>query len=85
MHNAIRKLESVCEKHHIESISEAALRWIVYHSILDGDKGDAVILGGSRISMVDSNSKKLNKGSIPAEVVEVIEEIWRNVEEVAPR
>ncbi|GIZ48275.1 hypothetical protein CKM354_001134300 [Cercospora kikuchii] len=63
-----------------------AYRWILFHSKLDAQKGDAVIVGASRPAQLEqtlellSASKPLEQG-----VVEKIDVLWKLVEAEAPR
>ena len=36
-------------------VPEAALRWILNHSALDGSRGDSVILGASKVEQVHNS------------------------------
>ncbi|KAK3642205.1 hypothetical protein LTR56_001184 [Elasticomyces elasticus] len=62
----------------------AALRWCVYHSILDERSGDAVIVGASSITQLEDNSKITEEGRLPAALVKVIEDMWPSIQAVAP-
>lgn len=50
----------------------AALRWTAYHSQLDHDKGDAIIIGSSSPAQLSSNLDTIDEGPLPQEVVEAI-------------
>ncbi|KAI0147113.1 hypothetical protein GGR57DRAFT_266439 [Xylariaceae sp. FL1272] len=43
-HAAVRKMGTLCDAHDI-AIADAALRWPMHHSLLDGVHGDGVIIG----------------------------------------
>ncbi|KAK5724397.1 hypothetical protein LTR15_004442 [Elasticomyces elasticus] len=62
----------------------AALRWCVYHSILDERNGDAVIVGASSITQLEDNLKITEEGRLPAALVKVIEDVWPSIQVVAP-
>lgn len=80
-HDAVWRLDESVSKHGI-SIPDAAIRWMYYHSILE--KGDGIILGGSRIEQIQDNVKGIQAGSLPDDVVQTIEEIWEGIKGVAP-
>ncbi|OIW31723.1 Aldo/keto reductase [Coniochaeta ligniaria NRRL 30616] len=73
-HEAIGRLLAVLRPEDI-SPTEAALRWICYHSAL-GEK-DGVILGASRLEQVKQNAEHVKKGPLPEAVVKEIEEVWK--------
>jgi len=54
--------------------TEAALRWICYHSALG--EGDGIILGASRLEQVRQNAEDVEKGPLPEAVVREIEGVW---------
>jgi aflatoxin B1 aldehyde reductase len=57
--------------------TEAALRWVVFHSLL-GD-GDAVIIGASSEEQVVSSMETIGRGPLDEEVVKVVEQVWEDV------
>lgn len=81
MHTAIKELESITQEANL-SITEAALRWIFYHSALD--KNDGVILGGSKPRYPEQNIADMSKGPLPKSVVDRLDKIWGVVENAAP-
>ncbi|KAI9716595.1 MAG: hypothetical protein M1828_007628 [Chrysothrix sp. TS-e1954] len=75
---AFAKLRDVCGRFGVGTL-EAGLRWIFWHSALG--EGDGVILGASRDEQVTLNVESVMKGPLPGEVVTVIEEVWRDLED----
>jgi aflatoxin B1 aldehyde reductase len=74
---ALQVIEAAIEQHGLTMI-ETALRWTVHHSglrIKDGN--DGIIIGVSSVAQLESNLNDLEKGPLPAEVVEAMEEAWR--------
>ncbi|KAF2272826.1 aflatoxin b1-aldehyde reductase [Westerdykella ornata] len=65
------------------STAEAASRWVMHHSALRKEHGDAVIIGASSAAQLEENLVNLEKGPLPAELVEAFEEAWRQVKGVA--
>ena len=45
---AVDVIKTAAEKHGITS-TEAAYRWLAYHSMLDGNRGDAILIGASKL------------------------------------
>ncbi|KAF8476140.1 putative aldehyde reductase [Kalaharituber pfeilii] len=64
---------------------ELAFRWVLFHSVLDGAKGDALIFGPSRMGQFEQTLKLLKEAKpLPEPLVAKIDEIWEIVKEVAP-
>ncbi|KAF6820436.1 aldehyde reductase [Colletotrichum sojae] len=59
---------------------EMAYRWVAFHSPLDRARGDAMIIGASKLEQLREIVQWLGKGPLPAEVVEKIENVWRIVQ-----
>jgi aflatoxin B1 aldehyde reductase len=57
----------------------AALRWITWHSQLDAQLGDALIVGASSQQQLKDSLDALEQGPLPDALVEVIEDIWRDL------
>ncbi|KAK6525324.1 hypothetical protein TWF694_005467 [Orbilia ellipsospora] len=47
---------------------ECALRWLVHHSALKKDLGDAIIIGVSSLNHLESNLQDVEKGPLPEDV-----------------
>lgn len=56
--------------------AECALRWMMHHSELDAELGDAVIIGASSKKHLEENLIDLEKGPLPEEVVQALDEAW---------
>ena len=72
LHDAIRELHSVCQSNNV-TLAEVSLRWLVYHSKLR--KEDAVILGASKISQIESNIKDIRQGPLSEQLLKAVEEL----------
>lgn len=73
--NAINEIKSVSEKHDI-NIAEAVYRWLAYHSMLNPERGDGIIIGASTNRQLLQNISYINRGSLPDDVVKAIEDAW---------
>ncbi len=51
---AVEQLKAVCSSYSL-SLTEASLRWLRLHSALNGEAGDAIILGGSSMAQIEQN------------------------------
>ncbi|KAJ6583990.1 NADP-dependent oxidoreductase domain-containing protein [Mycena vulgaris] len=58
--------------------SEAALRWLAHHSVLKKEFGDAVIVGAGSVKHLEENLEALDKGPLPADVVEALDAGWEH-------
>ncbi|KAI0851994.1 Aldo/keto reductase [Daldinia vernicosa] len=76
-HNAVRKLLEAIEPLGIKP-SEAALRWLAYHSVL-GEK-DGIILGATKVEQVKQNIEDIGRGPLPREIVGVIDAIGEAID-----
>ncbi|KAK4233451.1 NADP-dependent oxidoreductase domain-containing protein [Achaetomium macrosporum] len=73
---ALQTVEQAVEKAGLTMI-ETALRWVVHHSALKvTDGNDGVIIGVSSVQQLDQNLTDLEKGPLPEEVVQALDEAW---------
>ena len=76
--DALKLVEDVAQKHSL-TLLEIALRWTVHHSELKTRvKGgnDGVIIGVSSFGQLESNLADLEKGPLPDEVVQALDDAW---------
>nr|XP_020637636.1 aflatoxin B1 aldehyde reductase member 2-like [Pogona vitticeps] len=66
------------------SLTCAALRWIYHHSKLQGDRGDAVIIGMSNMEQLQENLRGSEEGPLQPQVVEAFDQAWRLVAHDCP-
>ena len=85
---AMENLKELLQNNHPNeniSIPEAAFRWIYNHSQLDGEKGDCVVLGASRLDQLEMNLKySACDGVLAKPVVEFFEEWWSSTKHLCP-
>ena len=72
---AVEVIKAAAEKHGISSI-EATYRWLAYHSMLDGARGDAILIGASKLSHLQQNIKTVQGGPLPEDVVAAFDAAW---------
>ena len=60
------------------SVIEAAYRWLAHHSMLKGDRGDAVIIGASKLDRLRQNIETLRGGPLPDDMLPVMEQAWKH-------
>ena len=74
--DAVALLKAVCEKHGITT-AEATYRWMMNHSMLRADRGDAVIIGASKLNHLLQNMEAVKAGPLPEDIVEAFEHAWQ--------
>lgn len=74
---ALSIIEPVVEKHGLTLI-ETALRWVHHHSALNVGNGgrDGILVGVSSFGQLETNLKDLQKGPLPEEVVQALDQAW---------
>ncbi|KAJ5865841.1 Drug/metabolite transporter [Penicillium rubens] len=74
---ALSIIEPVVEKHGL-TLLETALRWVRHHSALRMDNGgrDGVLVGVSSFAQLETNLADLQKGPLPEEVVQALDQAW---------
>lgn len=75
---ALAHIEPVVEKHNLTML-ETALRWCRHHSALKmaPEGNDGIIIGVSSQQQLEGNLKDIEKGPLPQEVVEALDEAWK--------
>ena len=74
---ALRLVEAAVAKHEGLGMAETALRWMVHHSQLRiRDGNDGIIIGASSLAQLESNLDSVEKGPLPADVVQALDEAW---------
>eukprot|EP01112_Ceratiomyxa_fruticulosa_P019016 TRINITY_DN6159_c0_g1_i1.p1 TRINITY_DN6159_c0_g1~~TRINITY_DN6159_c0_g1_i1.p1 ORF type:complete len:363 (+),score=79.11 TRINITY_DN6159_c0_g1_i1:110-1090(+) len=71
-------------KSHNLTTTEVPLRWLQHHSQLNNLHGDALIVGASSPSQLETNLSELKKGPLSQEVVDFLEKIWATLKPDAP-
>ena len=80
---AASHVQDEAQKHGLTGQS-AALRWILHHSALSAEHGDAIIIGASSLQQLEENLKICNGGLLPDDMVKVIDEVWKSAKPLAP-
>ena len=73
--DAVELIKAAAAAHGISSI-EATYRWLAYHSMLRGDRGDAILVGASKLHHLEQNMATVKAGPLPQDVVEAFEKAW---------
>lgn len=81
--DAVKVIEKSIEKHGI-TIIEATYRWMAYHSMLNGERGDGILIGASKLHHLKQNMSSLKAGPLPDDVVDAFETAWQLTKENSP-
>lgn len=80
-------ISELLAQHHPDekiTVPGAAFRWIFNHSLLDGSKGDAVVLGASRLEQLSENLELTKAGPLHQDVVNFMEDWWKSTKHLCP-
>lgn len=80
---ALQVIQNACKKHQLTSI-EATYRWLANHSMLDERRGDAIIIGASRLNHLIQNMEAAKAGPLPEEMTDAFEKAWSIARPDAP-
>ena len=81
-HEAMRKVLQATKASGVES-AEAAIRWLLYHSKLDGANGDAVIIGPKSAAQLEQYVKASKAGPLPEALSQQLDVVYDIVKEDA--
>lgn len=73
--DAVDLIKTAAEKNGITSI-EATYRWLAYHSMLNEERGDAILIGASKLNHLIQNMETVKAGPLPEDVVEAFQQAW---------
>lgn len=73
--DAVELLKEICFKYKI-SLVEATYRWLAYHSMLNVSRGDAILIGASKINHLQQNMASVKSGPLPNEILDVFNRAW---------
>lgn len=74
--DAVEIIKDACKKEHT-TIIEATYRWLAYHSMLNEKRGDAIIIGASKLNHLKQNMNALRAGKLPESLTAAFEEAWQ--------
>lgn len=73
--DAVNLIRNAAEKNGITSI-EATYRYLAYHSMLSGERGDAILIGASKLDHLRQNMATVKAGPLPQDIIDAFEEAW---------
>lgn len=74
--DAVDIVKSACASFGITTV-EATYRWMAYHSMLQEDRGDAIIIGASKLNHLIQNLGTMEAGPLPLEIQDAFEKAWK--------
>lgn len=74
--DAVKIIKFACDKEGL-SIIDATYRWLANHSMLNAERGDAIIIGASKVNHLVQNMEAVKAGPLPKSVVEAFEQAWQ--------
>lgn len=81
--SAAGKGQAAAEKHGLSGHA-VALRWVLHHSALSRGRGDGMIVGARTLEQLKDNLDACDAGPLPQDLFDVVDDIWPDVEPVAP-
>ena len=73
---AVEVLKATCEKEGISTV-EATYRWMAHHSMLRDNRGDAIIIGASKLNHLIQNMETMEAGPLSENVLNAFEQAWK--------
>lgn len=73
--DAVNLIKATVKKHGISTV-EATYRWLAYHSMLNSDRGDAILIGASKLSHLIQNMNAVKAGPLHEEITAAFEQAW---------
>lgn len=74
--DAVDLIREACGRAGITMI-EGTYRWMAYHSMLKAERGDAIIIGASKLEHLRQNIHAVSEGPLPEKVVEAFASAWK--------
>ncbi|KAF9955945.1 hypothetical protein BGZ72_003262 [Mortierella alpina] len=82
--DAVDVLKHVCEPHGLDLV-QVAFDWLQFHSKMNAERGDGIIIGASSLKHTVQNLEALKKGRpLPKDVLEALDRCWDITRESSP-
>lgn len=73
--DAVEVIKAATEKEGM-TVIEATYRWLAHHSMLNADRGDAILIGASKLDHLRQNMAAAQAGPLPEDVTAAFETAW---------
>jgi len=80
--HGLQVVRAACEGSQIP-MAEAALRWLMHHSVLSPSHHDGIILGASSLEHINANLAACAKGPLPEALASAFDEAWAHTRQVS--
>ncbi|KAI1162671.1 NADP-dependent oxidoreductase domain-containing protein [Nemania serpens] len=81
---ALAEWSSIADAAGCSSPAEMAVRWIVWDSALEADRGDRVTCGATHLDQLRNMVRWIEKGSLGPDTCAKIDVLWEGIKDVAP-
>ena len=71
----LQKLGVACKEHGLTP-TQAAMSWLVNHSLLDSEQGDGIILGVSKIEHLKANMAACKHAPLDQAILDILDQGW---------
>ena len=68
-------IQDACKRQGITTVG-ATYRWLAYHSMLNGDRGDAILIGASKLNHLKQNMDSVKEGPLPDDIAQAFDAAW---------
>jgi aflatoxin B1 aldehyde reductase len=80
INDAVKRIHEIADQRGVTG-HEIALRWILHHSMLDGDRGDSIVIGARTIEQLEGTLGACkNGGPLEEDVLALVERCWEEIE-----
>jgi aflatoxin B1 aldehyde reductase len=80
---SVNMISEMCRDQGIEP-AEAAYRWLSKHSVLNKDKGDAIIIGASSMEQFNANVSAVHTPVLSKDIIDAFDAAWENAKDESP-
>ena len=71
----LQDLQLACRETGVKP-AQAAMSWLLNHSMLDAERGDGIIIGASRIEQLTENLKSFQQSPLDKSITEIMDRGW---------
>ena len=82
--DAVNMLAEACGASDIPT-TRAAFTWLVHHSELNGDNGDGIIIGASKLDHLKQNLLYIDQPALPEETAGIYDKVWDLIKGSCPK
>jgi aflatoxin B1 aldehyde reductase len=71
----LQKLGEACKEHDLTP-TQAAMSWLVNHSLLDSEQGDGIIIGVTKIEHLKANMAACRQAPLDQRILDILDQGW---------